>query len=317
MTTGGVPSGDVGGGGAGGAGGGAGGAGAGAGDQVAPPWGADVNAEWKIGDKPWYEVVIPEGPARDLAVDKKYANPVKMGEAYYELNRTASHANADNTIIIPGENATPEDWNKVYTKLGRPADIEGYKDVKWGENADPKLVEFGKTLAFKLGLSPKAAESVMAAEWNKFAQQFATDANTEGAAENARTVETLKGEWGKDFDAHLAAGTRVLNALKANGISEQDLVNVEAHIGAAPVIKLLATIGKLTGEASFVQGSTLGNMASDPAAMTPEQAAAEIARLNGDKDFQKTYTDRMDPNHKAATEKMLALYAKAGDKIQL
>lgn len=314
MTTGGMPGGGDGGAGAGGAGAGAG---AGAGDPVALPWGTDVNAEWKIGDKPWYEVALPEGPARDLAVDKKYANPIKMGEAYYELNRTASHVNDANTVVIPGENATADDWNKFYSKLGRPETIDGYKDVKWGDNVDPRMVEFGKNLAFKLGLSPKAAEAVMATEWNAFAAQLNQSAVDAGAAENAATAEALKTAWGKDFDQHLAAGTRVLTALKNNGISEQDLMAVEAHVGAAPVIKLLATIGKLTGEAAFVSGGPIGGMAADPATMTPEQAVAEITRLSADKDFQKQYNDKNDPAHKAAADKMLALYAKAGDKIQL
>lgn len=273
--------------------------------------------EWKIGDKPWYEVAIPEGPVRDLAADKKYANPVKLGEAYYELNRTASHVNDANTVVIPGENATPEDWNKFYGKLGRPENIDGYKDVKWGDNVDPRMVEFGKNLAFKLGLSPKAAEAVMASEWNAFATQLNEGAGTEIATANAAAVEALKTEWKGDFDNNLVAGTRVLTALKNNGISEQDLMAVEAHIGAAPVIKLLATIGKLTGEASFVTGGPIGAMALDPATMTPDQANSEIARLSSDKDFQKQYNDKNDPNHKAATEKMLALYAKAGDKIQI
>jgi hypothetical protein len=298
MSTGGQPGGDSGGGG---------------GQAPAVPWGVDPAAAYNIGDKPWYEVALPDGPAKQLIAEKKYANPTVLANSYYEANRALSAKNADNSVIVPGDNATDADRNAFYTKLGRPPDPTGYKDtVVWGDNPDPQMQEFASKLAFDLGLSPKQT-STLVSRWNTLAGEMETKGAEAYRTNNESEVASLKATWGKDFEPNIAAGQRVLNSLKGNGLSEDDLSAIEANVGAAPVIKLLATIGKLTGEASFMQGAH-GALA-DPNNMTPEQAAAEVTRLRGDADFNKMYTDAKHPQHKDAVDRMAALFVKGGDKI--
>lgn len=287
----------------------------GGGDAPAVPWGTDPAAPYNIGDKPWYEVALPDGPAKQLIAEKKYANPVVLANSYYEANRTLASKNADNSVIVPGDNATDADRNAFYTKMGRPADPTGYKDtVVWGDNPDPQMQEFASKLGFDLGLNPKQV-STLVSRWNALAGEFETNGAEAYRTQNESQVASLKAEWGANFESSIAAGQRVLTALKNNGITEDDLSAIEANIGAAPVIKLMATIGKLTGEASFMQGAH-GALA-DPANLSPEQAAAEVTRLRGDAEFNKMYTDAKHPQHKDAVDRMAALFVKGGDKIQV
>jgi hypothetical protein len=84
---------------------------------------------------------------------------------------------------------------------------------------------------------------------------------------------------------------------------------IDRALGTAPIVELLATIGKKMGEGSFKGGGS--GDASDPANMTKEQAQAKIAQLNGDTEFQKKYHDRAHPEHQAAVDQMSKLFARA------
>ena len=294
------------------------GGGDGGGAVATAPWGTVAEGQsWNIGEgaaaKPWYSF-LPEGPERQLIESKKPATPAALAKSYYELNRTASTANNTNTVVIPGEGATDADRNAFQMKLGRPVDPSGYKDVQWGENANPEMVTFGTNLAFKLGLSPAQA-TALATEWNAFNTTFGEQAATTEQAANEQAMNTLKSEWKGDWNADRAAGDRVLTALKANGVSEEDLSAVEKSVGLAPMVRILATIGKLSGESGFVTTATTNG--TDPDTMTPEAAAAEVTRLATDKDFQEAYGKKSHPGHAAALDRMTKLYAKGGSKIQL
>jgi len=78
------------------------------------------------------------------------------------------------------------------------------------------------------------------------------------------------------------------------------------------VIKLLATIGKLSGEGKFMDGGPSGGGVTDPANMTPEQAKATIMQKTMDQAFQKTYMNKTEPGHPEAVKLMEGLYLKAG-----
>jgi hypothetical protein len=294
-------------------GGGEGGAQPGGNTAVSPiPWASAGEGQiWTIGDKPWYETAVPEGPARELFRAKKYANPAILATSYAELERANASRDDSKMVRLLDDNAKPEDVNAFYEKLGRPKDVNGYKDVKWGDNVDPAMKEFGQNLAFKLGLSPKMAETVMATEWNAFVGKMNAQALEAEKTTGAQALAQLKADWKGDFDANKARGQQVLQSLAKAGMTEADLSVIEKHVGIAPVVKLLATIGKLSGEGKFMEGGS-GGGSVDPAQMTPEQAKSEITRKSMDKDFQKTYMGKNEPGHQDAVKLMENLYKKAG-----
>lgn len=293
-------------------------AGAGAGDGAADtkttavaPWAAHKgDGPWSIGDKPWF-ATIPEAPVAELLTAKNYKTPAELGVAYYNLNKLVS-AEDSQKVLIPGKDAKPEDMDAFYTKLGRPVNPEGYNDVfKFDEKikVDPATVDFGKKLAHKLGLNPTQAKA-MADEHNAFAAKQTADMTEALRVANDTAVENIKKAWGAEADSYIEAGKRVYKSL---GLDEKLVGALEAHIGAAPVVELLARIGKASGEGTF-KGGGGGGDSGNPDAMTPEAAAAEITRLNGDKDFQDKYTNRQHPENKQSIERMNRLFARAGDK---
>jgi hypothetical protein len=277
------------------------------------PWAGVSDGPWKIGEKPWYEVVV-DGPDGEALKAKNFAHPGVLAKSYLELDRQRSSFDPTKSVRIPDENAKPEDWQAFHKKLGRPDSVEGYQEVKWGENADPALVEFGKKIAYELGLSPKLAETVLASKWNEFvAAQNTQGAETDRVA-NEQVIADLKTNWKGDFDANLAAGNRVVKALEKAGFANEDIAKLEQHVGVATVVKLMATIGKMTGEAGFME-QTPGGSFRDPSQLSPEQAKGEIERLTSDKDFQTRYLTKTDAGHEQALKHMEALYAKAGTLI--
>jgi len=326
---GGAGGGNGGGGGAGGgSGGNGGGAGAGAGGNggaggagaaAPPPWGTNVNTMWNVGDKPWYETLIPEGPTRDLMRTKNYANPQVVADSYLQASKLIS---ADNRVAIPAE-GDDKAWGEFYTKLGRPAEAKAY-ELKVNDPAmqvEQPFMDWGKDLAFKLGLNGKQAQ-MMVDEYVKYSAGRLKDAGTQTAADNDKALGDLTTALGDKSQTLLAAGSRVLTALANNKslpdalkLTDADMAKVEGLMGAAPLAKLLMAVGALSGEASFVTNDAGNGNPSTPEGMSPDQAAAEITRLNGDAEFQKKYTNANDPGHKEALDRMNRLYARAGNKV--
>lgn len=276
------------------------------------PW--EAGKPWTVGDKPWYEG-IAEQPVKELLAAKNYSNPYELAMAYYNANKLVNGA-AD-AITVPGSDATPEQWDAFYTKLGRPESPDKY-ELKFGENVqtDPRMVEFGKSLFHEMGLDPSRAQKA-ADKWNAFLADYNGAVAEDWRKQNDADVDALKTRWGGDFDASMAAGKRTLDALKgqakAKGMDEAAVNSVidkvEANIGTAGVLELLALMGKASGEGGF-KGANGGGDPHNPDTMSGAQAQAEINRLMGDPAFYKTYTDKSDPQHAAAVDKMQRLYAR-------
>ena len=211
-----------------GAAGGAGGA-----HPVPAPWAA-AEGVWTLGEgdgaQPWYST-IPEEAARQHVEAKAYRNPAELALANYNLTKLQR---GDPTVIgLPGEGATPEDWQAFYGKLGRPETPEGY-EFKFadGVQADPKMLEWGKTAFHEVGLTPTQAQA-LADTWNAFAAEQMGAGDTAFAQQNDQELGALETRWGADLQKNKAAGQRVVQAL---GLSADLLTRVESHIGAAPLV---------------------------------------------------------------------------------
>lgn len=271
----------------------------------AAPWGTE--GVYKFGEagkeQPWW-TAIPEPEVRATMEAKQYANPAVVAMAYHNLLKL-QNGNGD-VVSLPPENATPEQLKAFDKRLGAPETVDGYKDLKMGDKPDPKFVDFGKSLALDLGLSPKKAQALVD-KWNTFAtaEQLARQ-NVEVTANND-AVDALMKTWGPQAAENQAAGLRVVKA-----IGNVDLINaVDRAIGAAPVMQLLMEIGKRTSEGTFKGDGAPNGNPNDPSNMTKEAAGARIAALRGDPAFNAKYTDKKHPEHAAAVAEMTALYAKA------
>lgn len=280
---------------------------------ISAPWGE--TEVWKVGEagkeQPWWST-IPEQAVRDHIAAHEYKNPAVLAMANYNL--TKLQRGATDVIALPGADAPKDVQDAFFTKLGRPADAKGYTDiVKFdvglppGTAIVPELAETAKTIFFEAGLNPKQAQGVIEA-YNKLYVSTEAARVEKQTTENNTAVDALMTRWGPNLEAEKAAGRRVLDSL---GPEAKDLIaKVDNSIGAAPVIELLALIGKKTAEGGFSAGGGPPSNPNDPATMTKEQAQARINVLNADPTFQTKYTTKNHPEHAVAAQEMQALYAR-------
>jgi hypothetical protein len=186
---------------------------------------------------------LPEELTKEwLPTATRYLTPADKIKADIELQKSA--------VFLPKDDK-PESWDKVYAKLGRPAE---HKDYKWNHLPDtPQLEEsdiavregFGQ-VAHKLGMTQKQLDGAL--QWNDQQRKVLTDAFVAKANTVADThVKTLKAELGPDYDRamglHRTAvttyGSKDLDALRTlrldDGTFALDhpaLVRVFSRIGA-------------------------------------------------------------------------------------
>ncbi|MGE0736046.1 MAG: hypothetical protein AB7G15_17125 [Alphaproteobacteria bacterium] len=92
----------------------------------------------------------------------------------------------------------------------------------------------------------------------------------------------------------------------AAGFTDANALNeLENKMGTGAFLRHFARIGELIGEDAVIHGN------AKPFASTPQQARAEIARLNADPQYVAALMDKGHPNHKHAAAQRAALYRAA------
>ncbi len=275
-------------GGDGGAGGGAGGAGAPTGSLIGeggtpaggggkPNEGAGeggtTNAEFKLPDGWDYRSVLPP-ELKESPSAKKYANIAELvrgfDNAQQFLGRPTEHL-----VELP-PNAPPEAQRAALEKMGLPKDIAAYKLDAEAVGKNIQLDAPGmKTLteaAFKAGVLPKQLEGLLGT-FNGMIEQGRTDMANAEIKRNADNIAALKEELGEAFDGDVAAANFAVQKLGGKELMES--IN-KAGLGTdAPLLKMLAKVGKMLGEDEG-GGDKPGDFGGG---MTPEAAKDEGQRL--------------------------------------
>lgn len=192
-----------------------------------------------------------------------------------------------NKLAVPGENATPEDWGKVYDALGRPKEATGYEvpqGFQWASD-DQKSGVLARFHA--AGLSNRQAGEML-----KLYSE-AMDQAAGGLEDMRRQSETeLRREWGLSYDQNIRTATR---ALRAIGIDKALAGN--ACLNDAGFIRAMAEFGRSLGE------TKLGNAAGNSNSGGP---SALDAILSNPKD---PYYDISSPSHNARVSEVARLLA--------
>jgi hypothetical protein len=109
---------------------------------------------------------------------------------------------------IPKDDASEEEWNAFYKKLGRPENVEGY-DFEVGDNFKEiageetpffeNAVEGFKQKAFELGASSEQAEGLV--DWYlEMVANNIQENNTSFSDFNKEQDQELRKEWGEEYD---------------------------------------------------------------------------------------------------------------------
>ena len=130
---------------------------------------------------------------------------------------------------IPKSDASQEEWDAFYNKLGRPENVDGYdftigdeftKVV--GEESVPffeNTVEEFKKEIFKIGASADQAENLV--DWYLGFVANSIEEDNKAVEENMQAMETeLRKEWGDSYDG-MMNGIEVM--LEANGMPKENI----------------------------------------------------------------------------------------------
>lgn len=246
------------------------------------------------GDAKWWGTFGDE-TVRGFAETKNWKSPEDAIRSYQNLEKiVGSKANA---VMVPGEDATAEDWAAFYDKAGRPGSPENYAMPEPLKD-DPAMKAFAP-VAHELGLTSKQWDGI-----SKFiTSQGEASAASEQAARTARAesdVAELKAENpGLKFDALKEQFRRGKADL---GIDQATEARLEMALGTKGMITLMAKVGALQGETPFIEGD-----GRQPGVMSPEAARLEKAALEKDANWMKAWAAgdaekvaKMNKLHKAA-----------------
>jgi hypothetical protein len=255
---------------------------------------------------------MAEGPVRDMMTAKAYDSYDKVATAYYNLARL--HSGAGDIVELPGENATPEQLKAFYQKVNNaPTDPNAYEiKIADGIEVNQEFLAAAKGWFVEAGIRPDQAQ-LLADRNNEFVVKALGKVAEAQKAANDTAVAQLKQKYdsqGKGaWDQAVANGQK---AVKALGLTGEQLARLDAANGVAANLELLVILGERLGEARNLDGEGNNGFGS------PEQARVEIARLQNDKAFQDSLLDVRDPMHAVNSRKWSDLqkvaYGKSGQK---
>lgn len=230
----------------------------------------------------------------------KFKDPASLAKSYVNLEKMVGK----DKIPVPNEKSSQEEWDMLYSRLGRPGVPENYRlpEVELPEGfpeiPDDAVKNF-KQVAFEKGLTDRQAGELykwyMETEAQNFKQMSENRLNERSSAE-----KTLRKEWGKAFEGNLDMLGGLIDKYGGNEVREA--LNVTGAGNNPAIAKFLLNVAKNLSE------DALGGKGR-PSTMSPEEAETAINGIMGNKEHP--YWNKMHPEHKAALEKMKSLYQMA------
>lgn len=248
-------------------------------------------ADWTTG--------LDEGAKTHVAT-KGYKTPGDVVKAHIEAERLIG----TKRLAAPAENWKPEQWDSLYSELGRPVKADGYTlpDVKLPDGLklddDVKIV---RDLAHKMGLNQRQAGMLLETFMTTSSQGYTMQADAKKQAREAGE-QKLRETHGDKLDGKRG----LVNAVLAkHGNPEFAAVIDGSDIGNNPeLFNFLLSIGTAVTEDTAGGRSAL---ALPPAT----RAQMEIQQAQGDVQFMAAYYNGSHPNHTAAVARMSRLYSEA------
>lgn len=180
-------------------------------------------------------------------------------------------------IPLPPENATKEDWDVVFTSLGRPEKAEDYKipeikDLPEELEISKEMVESFKAQAYELGLLPAQVEGLYT--WYVDAQKNSLIHRSNLQKEQKANAEaSLRKDWGKAYAQNVGLARKIMLHYADEDVEEE----IEKGLGNNPaLIKLFYNISKDVSE------DVIAGVGEGKHTKTPEEARQEILRIKSD-----------------------------------
>jgi len=220
-----------------------------------------------------------------------------LAKSYVNLQKMIGH----DKVIVPGEHATDEDWNKIFSKLGRPEEADKY-ELQAPETADKDFVKGFKQAAHKAGLLPKQVNELYT--WYSdltSTQMKSISEKIDG--ERKQQFDSLKNGLGQRYDQFIStAQTAVQEVEKKQGFeSLRKWMDSNDLSGDPMMIKLMNFVGQKYME------DTIRSSGRAPGYehLSTEEIEGKI------KDFYKPGSpvlDKRHPKHEQAKQELASLF---------
>jgi len=202
-----------------------------------------------------------------------------------------------NKVAIPNKMATDEDWEEVYSKLGRPAKPEDYKySFSEEEINQDQLKNFNET-AHRIGLLPKQAERIIKF-YNEMNTQAEVDNQKAFEAKQAEAMTDLKKEFGPTYTKRLDQAKKLAVETLGNDMLNNTVLKDGSRLGDnVQVIKAFSMLADKLSEDEIIKGEGSNYQ-------TASEIEKEIAELteDGSPYWQKTH-----PNHAKTVDRVFKL----------
>jgi len=223
---------------------------------------------------------------------KVFKNATGLAKSYINAQKMIGQKG----IIKPGKDASDEEWSAFYNHF-RGDDFEKYEVNKGESKVDDEYFADFKKAAYDAGLSPKQAESLFNHNEKKIGEAQQKFQEKMAEHQNAQ-IESLKGEWGNDFDARL----RIANQAMVD-ISEEAGIDMVKHLkeigmqNDVTLIKFLYQAGKATLEDGTTTTHPQGSMG-----MAVEEAEAKYNAYMSD--YDGPYHNKSHADHSRVVKEM-------------
>jgi hypothetical protein len=259
---------------------------------------ANTNAEW------WS--AIPDEGVRNWTAAKGFKNPFAVAESAYNLEKLMGFDRAGRTLVVPDNDATPEQIQAFRSKLGVPDSPEGYSFAQEAAKPDEFTLQAAKVMQ-EAGVPTGAAEKLV--EWvSGAAKAQAEIADQQFATQSAVDFEAWKAAQGAAFNQNLELSRRAINQFlpAGDGKTPMDTFSaIERAIGTRAALEFITKIGSGLTEHKVLSGQGSG-------IMTPEQARQAIAEKQSNPEWAKGYLNGDQAKNRELQELIRMAYPEEG-----
>ena len=217
--------------------------------------------------------------------------------SYHNLEKLVGADKAGRTVTLLQDDATPDQVNTFYSKLGRPEAPEGY-NFKAPEGDPGDFAKWAGETFHEAGLTEKQAKFIRE-KWEGYAEGIKQGQSDELAVSAADAEAALRREWGAAFDVKMAGIDVAASKL---GFTDVQLQALRTAMGPVDALKWVDSLNTSMGDHSFEEGNSV-----QPNHRTPSQAKQELGELTMNKEFMDAWLNKQHPGHDAAMEKKAAL----------
>jgi hypothetical protein len=209
--------------------------------------------------------------------NKGWQSAADAAKAHREAERLIGADRAGRTVVIPTDENDAPGWQKVYERLGRPANAGDYK-LPTADGGDPAFTKAAAEKFHELGIPLKTGQKLAA--WFDQTIGAAMQQNTAAeAARHAEEVAQLDRDWGAEKPMRQELARRAAQTL---GMTGEQVDALQKVAGFSGVMKMFAKVGDMLREHGAEGLANVGGFG-----MTPEGAKAKRTQLLADADWRK------------------------------